>query len=393
MANQRMSTRDRLKQVDRSLHSRFNRVRKRLFLIVQAALAAGLAYWVASEVVGHHLPFFAPISVVIILGVSGGDRVRRAFEMSMGCILGVLLGDLLFARLGGGGWEIALAVGVSLIVASFFSTSVLVNNQVAIGSILIATIMPPGAETTGFDRAIDALVGSVIGLLTIALIPVSPLARARQEVSKVLGIASSVLDDVAKGLRSGDAELIDDALVAIRGTQSDIDAMLSATKVGNESTKLSPFLWGSRRYVRSLERIIPPVDNAIRNVRVIARRALVLVQDQDEVSDRQLEIIDALAKYSLDLSNVYEVKTELNQAQEIPVLVNDLRRLGSEASMDVMGENAVLSAYVILAQSRSVIVDLLQVCGMSRPSAVAVLAPTSQTPAFPLELWEEEEHR
>ncbi len=132
-----------------------------------------------------------------------------------------------------------------------------------------------------------------------------------------------------------------------------------------------------------------PVDNVVRNVRVLARRALVLVQDEDQVSERQLEIIDALAKYTLDLSEVYEVGTDVNQATEIPILVNQLRKLGAEASMDVVDEDTVLSGYVVLAQSRSIIVDLLQICGMSRASAVAVLSPTSDTPAYPPELWDD----
>ncbi|WP_026254262.1 FUSC family protein [Corynebacterium pilosum] len=389
MAKQRMSTRDRLKAVDQSLQSRVLRLRKRFFPILQSALAAGLAYWVASEVVGHHLPFFAPISVIIVLGFSGGDRIQRALEMSFGCVLGVLVGDLLFGSLGAGGWQIAVAVAGSLLIASFLSGSVLVNNQVAIGSILIATIMTPESATSGIDRTIDAIIGSSIGLLTIALLPSSPLVSARHELSKLLGIASSVLDDVAEGLRKKDPELIEGALQAIRGTQSDVDAMLKATRSGSESAQISPFLWSSRRYVRSLRRTVVPVDNVVRNVRVLARRALVLVQDEDQVSERQLEIIDALAKYTLDLSEVYEVGTDVNQATEIPILVNQLRKLGAEASMDVVDEDTVLSGYVVLAQSRSIIVDLLQICGMSRASAVAVLSPTSDTPAYPPELWDD----
>lgn len=292
MAKQRMSTRERLHAVDQSLHARLSRVRKRTWWILQTAIAAGLAYWIAQTLLGHQTPFFAAVSVVVILSVTGGDRVGRAMEMSMGCILGVLVGDLLIAPLGAGSWQIALAVCVSLAVASFLTTSVLVNNQVAIGSILIATIMPPGAETNGIDRTFDALIGSVLAILIIALLPSSPLSSARREMAKVLGIASSVMDDVAKGLREKDATLIEDALMAIRGTQTDIDAMLTATRSGAESSKLSPFLWRTRRHVRSLERITSPVDNMIRNVRVLARRSFILVEDGDEVSDMQLEVIE-----------------------------------------------------------------------------------------------------
>lgn len=382
MAKQRMSTRERLELVDKSLQARLKRVRKRVLPIMQTGLASGLAYYLAHDVAGHPRPFFAPISVVIIVGMTGGDRVSKSVDMALGCILGVLVGDLIFYRLGAGGWQIAVIVAGSLLIASFFSSSVLINNQAAIGAILIATIMPPGAEVTGIDRTVDAFIGCVVALATIALIPQAPMASARAEVSKVMGIMSSVLDDVAKGLRHGDAETIDEALEIIRGSQTGIDDLASAVKSGEEASRVSPFLWGTRRYINSLARVIPPVDNAVRTSRVLARRARVLVEDNDACSPQQVEILDTLAHVCLEISEVYDVNSRVAQANVIPECVNQLRGAAQNAGMSALPEDAVLSAYAVLAQTRSLIVDLLMVCGMSRESAVAALAPTSSTPRF-----------
>lgn len=382
MAKQRMSTRERLELVDKSLQARLKRVRKRFLPIMQTGLASGLAYYLAHDVAGHPRPFFAPISVVIIVGMTGGDRVSKSVDMALGCILGVLVGDLIFYRLGAGGWQIAVIVAGSLLIASFFSSSVLINNQAAIGAILIATIMPPGAEVTGIDRTVDAFIGCVVALATIALIPQAPMASARAEVSKVMGIMSSVLDDVAKGLRHGDAETINEALEIIRGSQTGIDDLASAVKSGEEASRVSPFLWGTRRYINSLARVIPPVDNAVRTSRVLARRARVLVEDNDACSPQQVEILDTLAHVCLEISEVYDVNSRVAQANVIPECVNQLRGAAQNAGMSALPEDAVLSAYAVLAQTRSLIVDLLMVCGMSRESAVAALAPTSSTPRF-----------
>ena len=387
MAKQRMGTRERLRQIDSSIQARVTRVRDRLLPITQIAVAAGIAFWIATHIFGHKQPFFAPISVIIVIGMTGGERIRKALDVSIGCVLGVLVGDLIFVHIGQGGWQIAVIVAGSMLIASFFSKSQLVNNQVAIGSILIATIMPPGGEVTGIDRTIDALIGSLVAIGVLALIPQWPIARARTEIARVLGLMSSVLDDVAEGLRTRDEECITDALEAIRASQRDIDDMTSAVRSGQESATLSPFLWGARRYLTSLSRVIPPTDQAVRTTRVLARRAHVLCEDNDTVSEKQIEILDSLARISLDLSEVYEANSRRLQARVIPEAVNELRALGGEAGMDVIEDGAVLSAYVILAQSRSLIVDLLQVCGMSRESAVAVLAPTSVTPKYPPELY------
>lgn len=390
MAKLRIGTLERLRQVEGSLESRVRRVRKRTFTILQVAVAAGLAFWVARSLFDHPAPFFAPITVVIIMGLTGGDRIRRALELSLGVTVGVGLGDLLVHYLPGGAWQIPLIVGISLTVASFLSKSPLVSNQVAIGSILIATILPPGTEGGGPDRMIDAFIGAVIGLATIALLPSSPLHSGRQEVSKLLGIISSVLDDVAVALDAHgprDAHALDQALDAVHNSQPDIDNMISAAKVGREVSNLSPLMWGARRRVRSLERILPAVENAMRNTRVIARRAMILSQDGDSVSIRLINIVDELADVAASLSDVFDARTEANEAQDIPELVRRLQVIAARSDMGVISDDGVLSEYVILAQARSITADLLEVCGWSRESALAALAPTSRTPAYPPEVW------
>lgn len=387
MAKLRIGTLERLKKVEGSLGSRAQRVRKRFFTIIQVAIAAGLSFWVSQTLFDHPIPFFAPITVVIILGLTGGDRIRRALELSAGVIVGVGLGDLLVHYSPDGVWKIPLIVGVSLLVASFLSPSALVSNQAAIGSILIATILPPGTEGGGPDRMIDAFIGAVIGLVTIALLPSSPIHSGRQEVSKLLGIASSVLDDVAVALDSRDAHALDAAMDAVHNSQPDINRMISAAKVGREMSALSPLLWGTRRRVKSLERILPAVENTMRNGRVLARRALVLCQDGDVVSNRLVNIVDELADIAASLSDVFDARTSSNEAQDIPDLVRRLQIIGARTGIDAISEDAVLSEYVILAQARSITVDLLEVCGWSRESALAALAPTSTTPAYPPETW------
>lgn len=383
----KINTRERLQVVEHSLRSRINRVRTRFPYIIQATIGAGLAYWVAHEVVGHPQPFFAPMSVVIILGLSGGDRLSRSFEMALGGIMGVALGDLLFHSTGyTGALQITLIVLLALTLGSLLTKSVLVSNQIVIGSILIATILPPDVSNAGFDRAIDALIGCVIGIVTIALLPSSPLTNGRNEISKVLAIISSVLDDVVNGLRNNDHAVIDQAMEAVEGSQTEINSMLAAAKSGKEVTNVSPLMWRSRRQLRSFERLLEPVGNCVRLVQVLARRAGVLCEDGDKVSEKQIELLEELADIALGLSTVYEKKTKVIEAQEIPALINRLRDVAAESGTEVLDKHSVLSAYAILAQTRSVAVDLMIVCGMSRESAVAQLKPTSKHPAFPPEV-------
>ncbi|OKX83480.1 FUSC family protein [Corynebacterium glutamicum] len=389
MAKKKLGTVARLSELDKSLRNRLLRVRSRLLFIVHSAIGAGVAYWIAVEVIKHGQPFFAPMSAVIILGLSGGDRIKRATELTLGCALGVGLGDLLIMQIGTGYWQIFVVVGLALLVASFVSPAPLVSNQMAIGGILIATMFPPG-DGGSIDRMIDAFIGGGVGILVIALLPSSPLDAGRHQVANVLGIAASVLEDVAASLKAKDAAKLNNALEALRRPQASVNKLETAASSGKEATTVSPFLWGDRARVRSLYRILAPVDNVIRNARVLARRAVVLTEDNDTVSDEQIHVIEEIADIALRLSDLYEHHKEISEALEIPELVNRLRQLGSEVGEDI-AEDRVLSAQVILAQSRSIIVDLLQICGMSRESAVAVLVPTSESPAYPPELWDDED--
>lgn len=359
--------------------------------ILQATIAAGAAFWVAHVLVGHPQPFFAPIAAILIMGLSGGSRLTRAFEMSIGVSVSVAVGDVLVELIGTGPWQMTLIIGAALIFGSFMSKSPLIINQIVIGSILIATILPPGSEVGSGARAIDAVIGSGIGILTIALIPSSPLREGRTEISRVLTIAASVMSDTARALRAGDPEIIATAREAVSAANNPIDQLLTATKSGRETTDVSPLMWGSRRQVRSLERIFEPVGNLIRGTRVLSRRAQVLIEDSDEISEELLQQLEELSGITLDIAEIYQRNTVLNEAEEIPAAVHRLRYLGGRTGMDALGSAPVLSDYAILAQIRASVVDLMMICGMSRESASAILAPTSATPAYPPEVWTEED--
>lgn len=360
------------------------RLRAHWIYALQAGFAAGLAYWASMTFFGHIQPFFAPMSVLIVLSTTGGERFRKSIELIVGCAIGVGLGDLLISVVGTGIWQIAVGVTAAVLLGVTIDKGPLVANQAAFASILVSTILPPGTEG-GFNRMIDALVGGFVGLIVISIFPESPLRAGRREIAKMMGIAASVLHDTAESLRTQDAARIQAALQKVRGTQGGINDMISAAKTGQEAVRISPLLWRQRRRIKSMIRILHPVDNCIRNTRVLARRAYVLVEDHDTVSDEQIALIEDLAEVIEQLQDIFLGKE--TEHIELPRLVKRLRYIGAQAGLEV-AEGRVLSAQVVLGQSRSIIVDLLQICGLSRKSAQAVLRPTSQHPAQPPELWE-----
>ena len=73
--------------------------------IMHSAVSAALAWLVATEVVGHQRPFFAPIAAVVTLGLTVGERRRRAVELGLGVTVGIAIADLLVAGIGTGAWQ------------------------------------------------------------------------------------------------------------------------------------------------------------------------------------------------------------------------------------------------------------------------------------------------
>ncbi|MFT4010363.1 MAG: FUSC family protein [Nocardioidaceae bacterium] len=93
-----------------SLRFRLARLRSKRFLILQCSVAAGVAWLIAADLFGHTAPFFAPVTAVLGLGTSYGQRVRRVGEVTLGVAVGVLIADLLVLWVGSGPWQLALVV-------------------------------------------------------------------------------------------------------------------------------------------------------------------------------------------------------------------------------------------------------------------------------------------
>jgi hypothetical protein len=66
------------------LRSRRERIITTARPILHTSVAAAGAWFVATEIVGHERPFSAPIAAVITLGLTVGERGRRAVEVAIG---------------------------------------------------------------------------------------------------------------------------------------------------------------------------------------------------------------------------------------------------------------------------------------------------------------------
>lgn len=358
------------------LRDRVRRVAYALIPILQCGIGAALAWWIASGLLGHERPFFAPIAATIALGVSMGKRLRRAAELVVGAVIGIGLGDLLISAIGSGPWQIAIAVIAGQTIAVFLDKGAIFSGQVATSAVLVATLLPPGSNV-GYERMIDALIGGVIALAMMSLLPVHPIKRARRETASLLGVSSSILREVAEGLENRDVDRIGDALQSARDTQPAVDTLREQVGGGKEIISISPFHRAKKSELDGIADVLNPLDNGVRNIRVLARRAATSVEDSVEIHPKLINLIDHLADGLEDLSRYV---ARIPDAPDQVTMTRQLRMVAAGLQRELVSGGGITET-VVLAQMRSILVDMLQVAGLSKISALATLPATVPKPA------------
>jgi uncharacterized membrane protein YgaE (UPF0421/DUF939 family) len=348
-----------------SLGARVNRLRSKGWHLGQAAVAAGVAFWVASDVLGHPTPFFAPIAAVVCLGTSYGQRLRRVAEVTLGVALGVLIADLLVLGFGSGPWQISLIVLLSMSTALLLNAGGLFVTQAAVQSIVVVTFALSSSQA--LLRWTDAVLGGAVALVAATVVPRAPLRRPRDEAAKVADTIATLLRGAARGMRNGDVDQTLDLLADARETDVLIGELKQAADEGLSVVRSSPFRARHRGPLRQLAELVEPLDLALRNTRVIVRRTAVAAYRGAPVPEEYAALCDDLAT-ALD-----EVAAELRADRSPAAVQPHLLRLGEASSR--LPRSQELSAEVVLAQLRSIIADLLRMTGMGGLESTDAIPP------------------
>lgn len=333
--------------------------------ILQCGLAAGLAWSLAREVFHHERPFFAPIAVIICIGVGlGQQRLRRVGELVVGVSLGIGVGDLLVHTIGTGPLQIVLVVTLAMTAAVLLDGGPLITVQAGSSAVLVVTLLPPG-DTGGLDRMVDALLGGALGLAAVAMLPGNPAELARRNAIRLVTSLTEALTSAAEAIERRDAEQAARALRTIR-TQRSVDDYRDSLRTAREILAISPLHRRRRGPLGSYVEALDPLDHALRNCRVLLRRTRSALADGEVVPDALPAGLRRLAEAAAPLGE------RLGQDPR-PV-----REALAEAAASVDAaavDGAGFSAKVVAAQLRSVAVDLLQATGLRHDDARARLPP------------------
>jgi uncharacterized membrane protein YgaE (UPF0421/DUF939 family) len=343
------------------LRSRHQRVIATARPILQSAVAAALAWLVATDVIGHDQAFFAPISALITLGLTVGERRRRALELAIGVAVGIAVADALVALIGTGTWQVGVVTGLAMVGATLVGGGPLLASQAGVSAALVATIQPPEGGFD-FDRFYDALVGSGVALLVGSLVlPVNPLKLVGERTAPLLERLAATFEDIARALSERDAGAADAALAAVPRVDAQHDAMRDALAAAADAARLSP---GRRGALRELERYgvaASELGLAVENLRGLARGVSRAINLGDPVPPEAVESIAALA------ASTRALREYLDGGDGQPS--REAAAGAAALANSVLGETGNLSALNIVGQVRMAAVDLLRAGGLERGRA------------------------
>src|SRR4051812_37647839 len=349
-----------------SMRTRFDRLRVAWRSIVQASVAATAAYLIATEVVGHSKPFFAPVSAIIVLGITVGQRGRRAVELAFGVAVGIGVADGLVLLVGPGAAPLAVVVLLAMGAAVFLGSGQILATQAAVSAVLVAPLRPASRGLSG-ARFIDALLGGGVALLVNALLlPADPIRMVRSAAEPVLEELAATLREVADAIGARDQEAAEHVLLRARELDRLEAALEEAVVVSRETARYAPARRHARGAVDFYADASAQIDLAIRNVRVLARGVVRAARLGENLPP---EIADAVRDLAAAVLALREALEDLDRADEVrtPAL-----RAAATATQ-VLEQTGNLSVTVVVGQVRSTAVDLLRGSGLTYDEAAALV--------------------
>jgi len=260
----------------------------------QAAAAAGISWELALQLPDHGQPFFAPIAAAIALGAERGMRGKQAIRMMTGVALGILVGAVVLAIAGAGGWQIVAATGAALVIATGAGAGQMVRNQAAASAILIVALHRPGSNLA-LQRFEDALIGGAVAIVIARfLLPIDPIPLVRDEARHLREQLAGALDEAACALAANDRERAEAAVERIWGI--DDSALARALITAREVTRAAPRRRPLRRRVEKLGEVYRELEASVYDSHAIATGVVRLAGSDQPPSRQAVAAIEAAAE-------------------------------------------------------------------------------------------------
>ncbi|MGI9051005.1 MAG: FUSC family protein [Rubrobacteraceae bacterium] len=330
--------------------------------LFQKALAAGVAYWISSALLGHDKPAFAAIAALISLSVVTGKEGRQAVELVFGVASGLTVADLLFSVIGSGALQIAVVVALATGLVIFFGGGALSTTEAGVSALLMVVLASPSSGAS-LDRFIEALVGCGMALLIRAIFPANPSHTVGEAAHPIFAEFIGVLEEIYEALYTNDLEQAEGALRKARLMDARVGGFREALDAGYGSVRLSPARRRSLGQLGFYARAAEQLDLAVRDSRGLARAVVAMIRVGGKAHEPLAESILELAR-AIDTLSIYL------EAPEHPLDTHGYALRAAGNSTLVLHERNDLETNMLVGQIRSTALDILQASGMDYTTAL-----------------------
>jgi uncharacterized membrane protein YgaE (UPF0421/DUF939 family) len=236
--------------------------------LVQTPVAAGLAWYIAHTLLGHHQPFFAPTAAAVSLSKNRVLRGQRALQLMVGVVLGIGIGAAVKAVAGptpgvSGAVTLAAAAAIALAAAlalggGLFEQGVLFVNQSVTSAVLMIAV---AGTATASERLSDALIGGGVTLvITVIVFPAAPLPLIQDAAGQVFAALRDTVARLAELAGTGEAASPEWTLAVGRRVESQLAGLQQARSAARQVAGLAPRRWPDRSRVRRADQETAPLD-------------------------------------------------------------------------------------------------------------------------------------
>ena len=204
------------------------------------------------------------------------------------------------------------------------------------------------------EHLVEALIGGGLALvMTQLLFPLDPIKHVNQAAEPVFNQLADALEQTAAGLAAGDHDRASQALEQARAIDPLVRSFQQALTVGYQVARLAPF---RRRALGELDPYASAarqVDYAVRNTRVLARSAMVLLAAKRPAPQGLVAGVRVLAETVRTLGGEVVAREPRRAAQRLALQA-------AVHAMTALQEDGDLAVAMVVGQVRSTVLDLLR---------------------------------
>jgi len=254
--------------------------------IFKTALAASVAWLVATSLLHSEYPYFAAVAAIITVQVTVADSVDKASQRIIGIIGGVLLSMLFGHWFQVGALSIFFIILVAMGIAKVFRMNQQIISQVAISSLLVLAFGQT-QEGYAYERIIETIIGSVLAVLINALIiPRNAVPDVERSLVSFSKLAAATLTNLTA--------LLESTGTVKKTGRSEVDRLIKEAEkcqdtleLAEQSLKYNPLLTHQRVRLNQLTAYIIQLQRITIQIRGI-RRSLIDVQTDTYYQQEQI---------------------------------------------------------------------------------------------------------